>query len=41
VKHLLEGRREAGLALLREIVEAGTWPAFGAIGAEVELASGR
>lgn len=34
----LEGRQEACDSLLREIVAAGTWPAFGAIGAEIELA---
>lgn len=36
--NVYQGRREAAAALYAEIVAAGMWPAFGAIGAEVELA---
>jgi tetratricopeptide (TPR) repeat protein len=34
---LAQGRQDSGLALLREVVRAGHWPAFGHIAAEADL----
>lgn len=40
-RHLLEGRPAQAQALFEEIVAGGMWPAFGAIGSEIELARRR
>lgn len=38
--HLAHGREREAQALFREVVAGGTWPAFGSIAAEVEVAGG-